>query len=99
MTDQIGALTALPVVVSTEAPKGLACLPVIGYTPSTLPAGVSVAGSPTAQPVYVVSAAQIASGAFALQGGAPLPVVAGVSGLDTLGDVAPVPVYVVSGSL
>lgn len=99
MTDQIGTLSAQPVIVSTDAPKGLHCVPVIGYTPATLPADVSVAGNLAAQPVYVVSAAQIASGEFALVGGTPVPMVAGVTGLSANGDQAPQAVYIVSGSL
>lgn len=100
MTDRAGNLTALPVIVSTESPKGLTCLPVVGYTQTTLPADLPVAGNLAAQPVYLVSAAQIASGEYVLSGNlAALPVVANVPDLAANGDVAPIAVYVVGGSL
>lgn len=90
--------SALPVVVSTRAPKGLIAYPVVGYTAATLPAGVAILGG-DAQPVYLVSAAQIASGEYALVGDpSPMPLVA-VTDRPALGDVAPIAVYVVNGSL
>jgi hypothetical protein len=89
---------AIPVAVSTDAPKGLSALPAVGYTAATLPAGIEIEGG-NAVPVYLVSAAQIASGEYALLGeAAPVRLVAG-TGQPTIGDPAPVPVYLVSGSL
>lgn len=84
--------SALPVSVSTQAPIGGPAIPV----------AVVSDGRPTqggaATPVYVVSAAELAAGAFRLEGGDPRPVVAAPAGVPVAGQ-RPVPVYVVSGAL
>ena len=86
-----------PVVLSTNPPAAGPVRRVAGYT--SVPAGEWVDGGP-ATPVYVVSAAQLASGQFWLSGDVePLPMVAITDGRPVEGRVAPVPVYVVSGSL
>lgn len=83
--------SALPVSVSTQAPQGGPAIPV------AVVSGRPVAGG-DATPVYVVSAAELAAGAFVLEGGDPRPVVAVADSRPTLGQ-RPMPVYVVSGSL
>lgn len=89
---------AQPVSVSADPPKGLIAIPAYGYTLATLPADVEIEGG-DARPVYLVSAAQIASGEFALQGNpAPIRLVSG-TGRPVLGDAAPIAVYLVGGSL
>jgi hypothetical protein len=83
---------AMPAAVVTTAPKGLIAIPAYVYTVATLPADVDIEGG-DAQPIYLVSAGQLASGAFALQGdAAPVRLVTG-TGRPALGDVAPIAVY------
>lgn len=83
---------ALPVSVATQAPVGGPAIPV----------AVVSDGRPTqggaATPVYVVSAAELASGAFRVEGGPARPVVAVSDGRPVAGQ-RPIPVYVVSGAL
>jgi len=83
---------ALPVAVSTQAPIGDQAIPV-----AVVSDGRPTQGADTT-PVYVVSAAELAAGAFVLEGGDPRPVVAVADGRPVLGQ-RPIPVYVVSGSL
>lgn len=83
---------ALPVSVATQAPTGGPAIPV----------AVVSDGRPTqggaATPVYVVSAAELASGAFRVEGGPARPVVAVSDGRPVAGQ-RPIPVVVVSGAL
>jgi hypothetical protein len=86
---------AIPVTVTTNAPKGLIAIPAYVYTAATLPAGVEVEGG-DAQPIYLVSAGQLSDGSFALQGDlAPVRLVTG-TGRPAIGDPAPIPVYVLN---
>ena len=94
MSEQGGPL--LPVVVSGDTPQGGPAQRVMGYT--TAPAGRGVAGGP-AQPVYVVSAGELASGVFVAVGNPVLlPLIAVTDGRPVAGQ-KPIPVVVVSGSL
>jgi hypothetical protein len=86
---------AAPAIVVTTAPKGLSALPAYVYTVATLPADVDIEGG-DAQPIYLVSAGQLASGEFALLGDvAPVRLVTG-TGRPALGDLAPIAVYVLN---
>lgn len=95
MTTPVGG-DAQPVTVSTSPPKGLIAVPAYGYTPDTLPADIDVEGG-DCLPVYVVSDAELAAGTFILRGDlAPVRLIGG-TGRPTIGDVAPMPVYLVGG--
>lgn len=86
---------AMPADVSAAAPKGLIAIPAYVYALAALPADVEIDGG-NAQPIYLVSAGQIASGAYALQGdAAPIRLVTG-TGRPVLGDAAPIAVYVLN---
>ena len=86
-----------PVVLSTNPPAAGPVRRVAGYT--SVPSGEWVDGGP-ATPVYVVTQAQLNSGQFWLSGDVePLPMVAVTDGRPVEGRVAPMPVYVVEGSL
>jgi hypothetical protein len=86
---------ATPATVVTTPPKGLSAQPAFVYTVATLPADVEIDGN-DAVPIYLVSAAQIASGEYALLGDvAPVRLVTG-TGRPTIGDLAPIAVYAVN---
>lgn len=99
MTPRAGNQAAIPVAVSTEAPAGAIAVPVIGYTAETLPDGLPVAGDLAALPVYLVSDAELASGAYVLQGNVSAVPLVAVADRPAIGSVAPIAVYVVGGSL
>lgn len=89
---------AAPVTVSTQAPTGLIAIPVWGYTLATLPAGIDVEGG-NAEPVYLVSSAELASGAYVLRGDQAVMRIVSGTGRPAIGAVAPTPVYLVGGAL